>query len=38
MRNLMTMLLMGFFLVSMSVTVGCSTMANVVGNKEDGTT
>ena len=38
MRNLMTMLLMGLFLVSMSVTVGCSTMANVVGHKEDGTT
>ena len=37
MRNLAMLLLMGLSLASMTVTTGCSTMADVVGKKEDGT-
>ncbi len=37
MRHSVTLSLLGLLLASMSVTSGCSTMADVVGHKEDGT-
>lgn len=37
MRNSATLLLLALLLASMSVATGCSTMADVVGHKEDGT-
>lgn len=37
MRNSITLLLLGLLSASISVTTGCSTLGDVVGHKEDGT-
>ncbi len=37
MRNSAALLLLGLLLMSTSVMTGCSTMVDIVGHKEDGT-